>query len=75
MAIIGKNSIGGSSDNWNDDQYLGTKFTAGQTGILQSVTAYIADAYAGGFDTFSVAIYSVTGGLMMFYSRHGAEPL
>jgi len=60
---IGKTSIGGTGQTWNNDQYIGTKFTASASGTITQLNAYIKDAYGGGFNQWSAAIYSVTSGL------------
>ena len=72
--IIGYDSIGASGAIWNNDQYLGTKFTAGLTGTVTQLNAYIKDAYGGGFNQWSAAIYSVTSGLpdVLLASASGA---
>ena len=63
MAIIGSNTIGGTTDNWNNDQYIGTRFTAPVSGIISTIWVYVADAYGGGFNTFSTSVYAVTSSL------------
>ena len=60
---IGKTSIGGTQDFYTNGSFFGTKFTAGVTGSVTQLNAYIADAYGGGFNDWSAAIYSVTSGL------------
>jgi len=73
--IIGYNEIGGTTDNWNNDQYLGTKFSTTTSFTASTLKAYMADAYGGGFNTFSAAVYSVTSGLpdVLLASSSGAS--
>ena len=63
MSTFGKISIGATTENRSDIEYVGTKFTPATSGTINQINAYIADTYGGGFNDFSVAIYSVTAGL------------
>ena len=65
MAIIGYNPVsgGGTSENWTNGEYVGAYFTASVSGTISSIWVYCADAFGGGFNSFSVSVYSRSGGL------------
>lgn len=61
---FGFNSVGGagggSTDNYGDTQYVGTKFTAPNlSGSIDFIEVEIGDTYGGGFNQFTVFLFSV----------------